>query len=185
MKTNMLKEFYIVRHGHPQLGTGIAYDRVPGPPLSDIGRAEAQATAQFLVNRNIEEIYSSPLDRALGTARIISATLDKPLLIDPDLAEHRSDEKFQDVKSRARQFLARIDAEAESTVAIVTHGSPIKAFLQILSFDMIDLTRYVFPNGNHSPTAGVWHASRDMFGAWKLTLAFKPIVVVPTAHTPY
>jgi 2,3-bisphosphoglycerate-dependent phosphoglycerate mutase len=181
----MIKELYIVRHGHPQLGTGIAYDRVPGPPLSDIGRAEAQATAQFLANRDIEEIFTSPLDRAMGTARIITATLDKPLLIDPDLAEHRSDEKFEDVKARVREFLARIDAEPETTIAIVSHGSPIKAFLQILTFDTIDLAKYLFPNGNHSPTAGVWHASRDMFGAWKLMLVFKPVVTAPTAHIPY
>lgn len=181
----MIKELYIVRHGHPQLGTGIAYDRVPGPPLSDVGRAEAALTAQYLLNRDVEEIHASPLERALETARIISAAIQKPLLIDPDLAEHRSDEKFEDVKARVRQFMARLDAEAETTVVVVSHGSPIKALLQVLSYDTIDLTKYVFPNGNHSPTAGVWHASRDMFGAWQLSFAFKPVAATPAAHAPY
>ncbi len=181
----MLKNLYIVRHGHPQLGTGIAYDRVPGPPLSDIGRAEAQVTAAFLADRGIEEIYASPLERALNTARIIATLIDKPLLIDADLSEHRSDEKYEEVKARLRQILARLDTETESTLAVVTHGSPIKALLQILSFDTIDLTKYVFPNGNHSPTAGVWHARRDLFGAWQLMLVYKPVVPVPSSHTPY
>jgi 2,3-bisphosphoglycerate-dependent phosphoglycerate mutase len=178
----MLKELYIVRHGHPLQGTGLAYDRVPGPALSEIGRAEAQVAAQFLVHRDIEIAHASPLERTLNTAKIIVATIDVPLVIEPALAEHRSDETFEDVKSRIRDFLARLDSQPHETVALVTHGSPIKALLQILSLETIDLARYSFPNGNHAPTAGIWHAQRDLFGVWQLTLAFKPVVATPAAH---
>lgn len=180
----MLKDFYIVRHGHPQPGMNIPYDRAPGPPLSQVGQAEAQSTSIFLRDRAIDEVYSSPLDRALGTAKIISTELGVALLIDPDLAEQRSDEPFEDVKARIRQFMARADADDSVTIAIVAHGAPIKALLQILSFDMIDLSKYTFQNGNHVPTAGVWHAARDLFGAWQLTLVFKPAVPVPADHIP-
>ncbi|MCL4505459.1 MAG: phosphoglycerate mutase family protein [Chloroflexi bacterium] len=180
----MLKELYIVRHGHPQMGTGLVYDRVPGPPLSDVGRAEAHITAEYLMGHGIECLYSSPLDRTLGTARIIAATLDIPLQVNPQLAEHRSDEKYDDVKARIRECLAGVDASRYSCAALVTHGSPIKAILQVLSHDMIDLTKHIYPNGNHVPTAGVWRASRDMFGAWSLNLVFKPVVETPTAHIP-
>ena len=178
----MLKELYIVRHGHPQQGTGLAYDRVPGPALSDVGRAEAQVSAQFLVHRDIEIIYSSPLERALGTANIVATAISAPMVIEPALAEHRSDETFENVKARTRDALARVDSQPQETVALVTHGSPIKALLQILSLDTIDLTHYSFANGNNVPTAGIWHAQRDLFGIWQLALAFKPVVATPAAH---
>src|SRR5919198_2237473 len=168
----MLKELYIVRHGHPQQGTGLAYDRVPGPALSEIGHAEALGSAQYLVNRDIELIYTSPLERTLQTARVITSVIGVPLLVEPALAEHRSDEKFEDVKGRVRNLLARVDAQPQSIVAFITHGSPIKAILQVLSLETIDLTRHSYPNGNHAPTAGIWLAQRDLFGVWQLSLAF-------------
>ena len=180
----MLKELYIVRHGHPQLGTGLVYDRVPGPTLSEIGRAEAHVTAQFLLGRGIEQVYASPLDRASSTARIIVATLDVPLQIDEALAEHRSDEKFDAVKTRLRDFLGLVESTPLSSVVFVSHGSPIKALLQVLSQERIDLSKHTYPNGNHVPTAGVWHASRDLFGAWQLNLIYKPIVATPATHVP-
>ncbi len=180
----MLRELYIVRHGHPQQGTGLAYDRVPGPALSDVGRVEAQASAEFLTGRGIELVYTSPLERTLQTAHIIAAALQIPMFIEAALAEHRSDERFEDVKTRVRDLLARVDGQPQESVAFVTHGSPIKALLQILSLDTIDLTRYNYPNGNHAPTAGIWHAQRDLFGAWQMDLAFKPAVPTPAAHVP-
>ncbi len=180
----MLRELYIVRHGHPLMGTGLAYDRVPGPALSDVGRAEAHLSADYLMGRGIELVYSSPLERTLETSRIITAALQVALLVEPALAEHRSDEKYEEVKARVRDLLARVDGQPQSVVAFVTHGSPIKALLQVLSLDTIDLTRYNFPNGNHAPTAGIWHAQRDLFGAWQMDLAFKPAVPTPAAHVP-
>ena len=178
----MLSELYIVRHGHPLQGTGLVYDRVPGPALSDVGRAEAQVSAEYLQGRGIELICTSPLERTLGTARIMAAVLQVPMVVELALAEHRTDEKFEDVKSRMRDLLARVDAGPQSVVAFVTHGSPIKALLQVLSLDTIDLTRFTYPNGNHAPTAGIWHAQRDLFGVWQLNLAYKPVVETPAAH---
>ena len=178
----MLRELYIVRHGHPQQSTGLLYDRAPGPPLSEVGRAEAYVSAQFLLERGVGQVISSPLDRAIGTARVVAATLGAPMTIEPMLAEHRSDENFEDVKGRIRALLTRLDAEPFSCVALVTHGSPIKALLLLLSRETIDLKRHTYANGNHSPTAGVWHARRDLFGAWNLDLVFKPVVTAPQAH---
>lgn len=178
----MLKELYIVRHGHPQQGTGLLYDRVPGPALSEIGRAEAHVTAMFLLNLGIEQVFTSPLERTLETARIITAVLGVPMVVEDALAEHRNGEKFEDVKARTGGFVSQVEFGPWATIALVTHGSPIKALLQVLSQEKIDLSKYVYPNGNHVPTAGVWHASRDLFGAWQLNLVFKPVVATPAAH---
>jgi 2,3-bisphosphoglycerate-dependent phosphoglycerate mutase len=57
--------FLLVRHG--------VKEAVPGDaPLSSVGRRQAEATAQYLAGRSIQAVYSSPLRRALQTARTIA-----------------------------------------------------------------------------------------------------------------
>ena len=182
----MLKELFLVRHGHPKLGTGIAYDRVPGPPLSDVGREEARVAGLFLGHMHIQQIYTSPLDRANETAILIGQQLGLTPVIEPALAEHRKEETFDQVKVRLQDVIARLDAGPFERVALVAHGSPIKALLLILTQDRIKLDDYRFANGNHVPTAGVWHARRNADPTaspqWKLDLIFKPIVAAPVGH---
>jgi 2,3-bisphosphoglycerate-dependent phosphoglycerate mutase len=169
----MLKTLYLIRHGQPKLGTGIAYDRVPGPPLDEHGETEARAAGGFLASLGIERLYASPLDRTQRTAALIGEITGLQPTVEPDLAEHRNDETFDAVKTRMRELFARIDALEFATVGFVTHGSPIKALLQILSNDQINLTPYAFPGGNHAPTAGIWCA-RWRESAWQLELVFEP-----------
>jgi len=174
----MLKQLYLIRHAHPKQGTGIPYDRVPGPGLSDTGKEEAQAAALYLNQCGLDRLYVSPLDRTLDTARIITAQCGAPLTVEEALAEHRSGETFDQVKTRMRDFLARVETEPVEAVGFVTHGSPIKALLQILSDDKIDLSQSMFDAGNHAPWAGVWHAEREGTSSlWKLELAFSPALV--------
>lgn len=60
--------FYLNRHGHNDwLGKGLA-GRLPGVRLSERGRAEAEALAEWLAGRGIRRIISSPLERARETA---------------------------------------------------------------------------------------------------------------------
>ena len=174
----MLTQLYLIRHAHPKQGTGIPYDRVPGPPLSDAGNLEAQAAALYLSQCSLERLYVSPLDRTQDTARAINQRNGTPMQIEESLAEHRNGETFDQVKSRMRDFLARVETEPVAVVGFVTHGSPIKALLQILSSDKIDLTTSTFDAGNHAPWAGVWRAERDATHCgWKLELAFTPAFV--------
>ena len=77
------------------------------------------------------------------------------LQIEDALAEHRNDETFDKVKTRMRDFLARVDCDPIEVAGFVTHGSPIKAMLQLLSSETIDLSKFVFDAGNHAPTAGI------------------------------
>ena len=181
MNNPQLKEIFFIRHGHPQQGTGIAYDCVPGPPLSDIGREEARIAGLFLGHLRLQQIFCSPLDRAQQTAELIGAELSLTPQVAPLLAEHRKEETFEDVRQRMREFLALLDEDEHERVALVTHGSPIKALLLSLSNESIKLDDYKFSNGNHAPTAGVWHAHRAEAG-WQLDLIFKPIVAAPVGH---
>ncbi|MCS7055993.1 MAG: histidine phosphatase family protein [Thermoflexales bacterium] len=169
----MLKELYLIRHAQPQPNTGLAYDRVPGPPLSEIGRQEARATGLYLSQCGIERLFVSPLDRTQETARLIAEHTRAPMQIEEALAEHRSDESFESVKARVQDLLARVEAEPFTCVGFVTHGSPTKALLQTLSKGSLDLSRFIFDNGNHVPTAGVWRAERTEDG-WRLELVFTP-----------
>lgn len=172
----MLKHLYLVRHAHPRQATGLLYDRVPGPQLSDVGRDEARAAGLYLAQCGVERIYVSPLDRTLETARIIANEANLAMQIEDALAEHRSDETFDHVKTRVRDFLARVECEPIMAAAFVTHGSPIKALLQILSSESLDLSQHVFDSGNHSPTAGIWMGQRDGTAetTWNLEMVFQP-----------
>lgn len=63
----------IVRHGE---SSGNLEHRVRGRtefPLSENGLAQAEAAAEALKNEKIECVYTSPLERALVTARTIAA----------------------------------------------------------------------------------------------------------------
>ncbi|MBX7214473.1 MAG: histidine phosphatase family protein [Thermoflexales bacterium] len=168
----MTKTLYLVRHGQPQPNTGIAYDRVPGPPLSAAGRAEARVTGLYLAGERIESLTSSPLDRAHQTAQIIAEETGLPAIVDDALREMRYDEPYDAVRERMRRVLADLVARPERALAFVSHGSPVRAALQLLSDDTIDLSGYQF-DGNPLPTAGVWTARQTATG-WDLAFAFQP-----------
>jgi probable phosphoglycerate mutase len=79
--------FVFLRHGETEpnrLGLTAGMSDVP---LNTTGRQQADAAAAALLGRGIETIYSSPLQRALESARCVSDTLNLPIVIIPELAE--------------------------------------------------------------------------------------------------
>ncbi|WP_084428087.1 histidine phosphatase family protein [Kibdelosporangium aridum] len=58
----------MLRHGEVHNPTGILYGRIPGFGLSDLGRRQALTVAEFLKDRDITYVVSSPLQRAQETA---------------------------------------------------------------------------------------------------------------------
>jgi 2,3-bisphosphoglycerate-dependent phosphoglycerate mutase len=172
----MLKQLYLIRHAQPKQGTGIPYDRVPGPPLSDTGKEEARAAGMYLSQCGLQVLYASPLDRTQETAKAIAEKTGLHVITEEGIAEHRSDETFDKVKARVRDFLARVESEPVEVAGFVTHGSPVKALLQILSDEKIVLSNFLFDAGNHSPTAGIWRAERRD-NQWTLELVFTPAMV--------
>lgn len=61
--------------------------RTKGFPLTDLGLQQAKKAASFLGNLKISAIYSSPIERALNTAQIVSDELNLNLKIDDRLTE--------------------------------------------------------------------------------------------------
>lgn len=62
----------LIRHGTVELTGRALYGRLPGVHINTVGRNQAEALAGALrVSRKIDEIVSSPLERAQETAAII------------------------------------------------------------------------------------------------------------------
>jgi len=62
---------YLVRHGKTDFISKMLCGNLPGIPLNEEGRNQAQKTGVFLSSLPIKAIYSSPIQRALETAGII------------------------------------------------------------------------------------------------------------------
>ncbi len=62
----------LVRHGETEWNHLHRMQGLTDLPLTETGRAQAEAIATALKNEAVEVIYSSPLKRALETARIIN-----------------------------------------------------------------------------------------------------------------
>lgn len=84
----MKKEFYVFRHGQTDMnlagrwqGNGIDL------PLNATGLAQACQLAVELKESGLQAVFSSPLQRAVQTARIVADSLNVPLKIENGLIE--------------------------------------------------------------------------------------------------
>ncbi len=77
----------VIRHGATEAGAkGIILSRIDGR-LSEQGMQQAQELATRLSKEPIDVIYSSPLKRAVETARPLAKILNKPIKKDSRLLE--------------------------------------------------------------------------------------------------
>ncbi|GAA3870732.1 bifunctional RNase H/acid phosphatase [Saccharothrix violaceirubra] len=152
---------YLVRHGQTALSVERRYSGRGNPALTDVGRRQAAAVGRRVTSAVLPAVVlSSPLDRALTTARAISAdvVVDEDLVEvdfgtwegltfaeaadrDPDL--HRrwlgdssvpapGGESFDEVLVRVGRLLDRVlDRWAGRDVVLVSHVSPIKQLLRL------------------------------------------------------
>jgi broad specificity phosphatase PhoE len=78
---------HVMRHGEVYNPDAILYGRLPGFHLSERGKAQAEAVADALAERDIAAVIASPLQRAQETAAPIAARHNLPVDTDPDLIE--------------------------------------------------------------------------------------------------
>lgn len=78
---------YVMRHGEVHNPDKVLYGRLPDFHLSDRGRAQALAVADWLADRDITYIVTSPLERAQETAAATAARHGLEINTDPDLIE--------------------------------------------------------------------------------------------------
>jgi broad specificity phosphatase PhoE len=78
---------HLVRHGAVANPRQVLYGRIPGYHLSEDGRIQAKAVADFLAGRDVVTVRSSPLERAVETAEPIAAQFGLVVEIDERLIE--------------------------------------------------------------------------------------------------
>lgn len=82
-----LTTVHLVRHGEVHNPSGVLYGRLPGYHLSERGQQMAQRIAEHLAEHDIASVVSSPLERAVETARPIAARHDLEVSTDERLIE--------------------------------------------------------------------------------------------------
>lgn len=78
---------YIARHGETQWNRRDIFQGRLDSPLTKNGVKHAQSIAQHFAKKEIKYIFSSPLGRSLGTAKIIANKLNAKLIVIPEFKE--------------------------------------------------------------------------------------------------
>ena len=83
----MTTRILLVRHGATVSSGEDSFNGETDIPLSELGRDEARALGRRLAEERIDAFYSSPLSRAMETARLVAAPHGKEVVPLPDLRE--------------------------------------------------------------------------------------------------
>ncbi|MDT5244018.1 MAG: ribonuclease / adenosylcobalamin/alpha-ribazole phosphatase [Mycobacterium sp.] len=80
--------FLLLRHGQTELSVQRRYSGRGNPALTDLGRRQAEAAAQYLAQKGgIAAVVTSPLQRAYDTATAAAKALGLDVSVDEDLIE--------------------------------------------------------------------------------------------------
>jgi len=78
---------FLVRHGETAESARRAYSGRRDVPLTEHGREQARGAGERLRHAGVDAIYSSPLGRAVDTARLIGEVTGAPVTVDERLIE--------------------------------------------------------------------------------------------------
>ena len=143
----------LVRHGQSTWNADGRWQGRADPPLSDLGRRQAEVAADTIAEQGMTAVWTSPLQRARETADIVAARLGFPVQTDPRLQERdagewegltrteieagwpgfldggRRPERFETddvLHDRALAAVYEIAATAHEPVVVVSHGGLIR-----------------------------------------------------------
>lgn len=145
--------WYWVRHGQ---STWNAIDRMQGqelsPPLTDLGREQAEQAAADLAGHDVSKILTSPAMRALETAEIIGEHLDVEVGVEPLLLEKGLDESYPELLVRVQQILQR---DHPHGTVLISHGDVIGLAVGLATGTRPELpdNGAVLPIDPHRPTS--------------------------------
>ncbi len=77
----MVKRIYILRHGETQWNKEDVFRGRSDIPLNETGLKQAEMASFYFKNKEIDFIFSSPLLRAMQTAKAVSKTTEKDVEI--------------------------------------------------------------------------------------------------------
>ena len=84
----MKTEIYLIRHGQSTSNLTRIFTGQVDADLTELGKAQARATAEFLKDKKIEAVYSSCLKRAYETAEPIAENIGLRVIPIKELNEH-------------------------------------------------------------------------------------------------
>ncbi len=82
-----MTKIYLIRHGQSEWNKLYKIQGQKDTMLTDIGKRQAKKLGDRLIDENIDIIYSSDLERAYTTAKIISEIIRKPLISNESIRE--------------------------------------------------------------------------------------------------
>ncbi len=157
---NSKMKIYLVRHGEVSNPRKILYGRMPDFHLSREGQRQIRLIARKLKKVEFNKIYTSPLERALETASIITKELglnQKKIIIEPSLIESdvtkwegkpivnfKKSTRLEDLFGRTgiepilksgKRILSVLKkiSKQKGNYIVVSHGDPIMGALIIIS----------------------------------------------------
>lgn len=145
-------KIYLIRHGETEWNLESRIQGREDIPLSPEGRRQSERCARGFSEVRLAAVLSSPLSRALDTARLLSGISGAELIVEPDLTErdfgsvsgrvidifnpekYASDmEPLDGVAARALMVLRRQGERLSGDFAAVSHGGTINAVLRAVS----------------------------------------------------
>ncbi|MFQ6739818.1 MAG: histidine phosphatase family protein [Alphaproteobacteria bacterium] len=135
----MIQHFYFFRHGQTnENADGAVYGCKKESYLTLTGESQANKLREFLADKNIQVVYSSPLKRAIDTATIAINNSQVKIIPDDRLIEAAfgfwytdDDEKqkhIMDNFNRIKSCLSDIVAtDKHKNIAIASHGGVTRA----------------------------------------------------------
>ena len=123
---------YLVRHGQLDM-RAFAQDEMRAG-LTDVGRKQAEMTAEYLHFLDVDGIYSSTLGRALETAVIISKRFPNTVVRRSDLLRELPNlghPNFAEGKRRGERAFARFvrpTRQKQRIDIVISHGNVIRYF---------------------------------------------------------
>jgi len=142
---------YIVRHGQSTNNAGETL--LNDPPLTPLGRKQAQRAAKWLADEPapIHWLFTSPLLRAQQSAALMAPVLELEPETWDDLQEYdaqmeTAEEAWERAQRVARHVLQRFGAREDNNIVLVTHAG-IGAWIPSVLISAPSTTRFSFFNG--------------------------------------
>lgn len=82
-----MTRLYLIRHGQSEWNKLGKVQGQVNTSLTNLGKIQAKAMGHKLTHEDIDVIYTSDLDRAFGTAKIIGEVINKPIISNKSLRE--------------------------------------------------------------------------------------------------
>lgn len=177
----MNKTVYLVRHCEYQNPENINPGNDIIVPLTEEGVKRMQKEARYFIDKSIQKIYSSPVQRAIDTSNIVKNIIDLDIKIDERLRENEmplhegmkwgaiakdNNNKSIFVNSRHieaggetyKEVLMRmksIISEVEDRSILVSHGDPLAIIIASLLELKIDISEYMSKQMDYPPRGSI------------------------------